>query len=143
MILKLRNAGDYKHNMEVIQSGSGTLVTWTRNQTSSSADDFLPCTDCLGFFHRKNLWRHMNVCPLRNGKAHGRKVTCESSLMMPAAASVSDGLKNKGLSKMATDEVTILVRNDPLIIQFGERLYQKHGHREHLHVFVSQKMREQ
>ena len=66
---------------------------------------------------------------LRNGKANGRKVTCESSLIMPAAASVSDGLKNKVWSKMATDEVTILVRNDPLIIQFGERLYQKHGHR--------------
>ncbi len=66
---------------------------------------------------------------LRNGKANGREVTCESSLIMPAAASVSDGLKNKVWSKMATDEVTILVRNDPLIIQFGERLYQKHGHR--------------
>jgi len=62
--------------------------------------------------------------------------------MMPAAASVSDGLKNKGLLKMATDEVTILVRNDPLIIQFGERLYQKHGQKEHIYVFVSQKMRE-
>ena len=64
LILKLSNVGDYKHNMEVIQSGSGTLVTWTKNQTTSSADDFLPCTDCLGFFHRKNLWRHMKVCPL-------------------------------------------------------------------------------
>ena len=53
----------------------------------------------------------------------------KSSLIMPAAAYVCDGLKNKVWSKMASDEVTILVRNDPLIIKFGERLYQKHGHR--------------
>jgi len=34
LILKLRNAGDYKHNMEVIQSGSGTLVTWDKKSNN-------------------------------------------------------------------------------------------------------------
>lgn len=141
LIKKLNNAGDYKHNMKVLKSGSGTLVTWTRNVNDSAASEFLPCPDCLAFFIKRNLWRHVKKCPFRNGKAHGRRITSESSLMMPTTPSVSTGLQMV-LSNMSADEVTIAVRSDPLIIQYGERLYQKHGHKQHLFTFISQKMRE-
>ncbi|XP_052795676.1 uncharacterized protein LOC128228412 [Mya arenaria] len=41
-IMRLRNAGDYQHNMGVLSSGEGTLVTYTR-RNYTKADDYLPC----------------------------------------------------------------------------------------------------
>ena len=46
------------------------------------------------------------------------------------------------LGMMKRDEFSILVRNDPLITSYGEKLFQKHGHLEHLHQHISCKMRE-
>ena len=63
---KLRNSGDYKHSLEVLKKGQGTLVTWTRKSDEDwSFNEFLPCEDCSGFFLKSTLWRHRNVCTLK------------------------------------------------------------------------------
>lgn len=46
---RLRNAGDYQHNMDVLNSRKGVLVTYTR-RNYANVDDYLPCEDCLVFF---------------------------------------------------------------------------------------------
>lgn len=61
--------------------------------------------------------------------------------MLPVAYEVSAGLKENVLKKMASDEVTMAVRNDRLILRVGEKFVQKHGH-DHLSSYISQKMRE-
>lgn len=44
---------------------------------------------------------------------------------------------------MKADELTLVVKNDNLILAFGSKLYTKHGHEKHLQVqYVSQKMHE-
>jgi hypothetical protein len=55
---KLRNAGDYKHNTEVLRKGEGVLIKTTRNLEPTSANDYLPCEFCLCVFIKLNLWRH-------------------------------------------------------------------------------------
>nr|XP_022290881.1 uncharacterized protein LOC111102433 isoform X2 [Crassostrea virginica] len=142
-LLKLRNCGDYQHNHEVLRSRHGTLVTFTRNWNDSSADQFLPCQYCLGFFLKSSLWRHTKNCPFApEGKEKYRKVSSQSMLLLPASTEVSEGLREKVLSRMSSDEISIAARNDPIIVRVGEKLHQKHGHLNHLYTYVSQKMRE-
>ncbi|XP_033730120.1 uncharacterized protein LOC117319420 [Pecten maximus] len=142
-LLKLRNAGDYKHNTDILKKGEGVLVTWTRRpEDEVSSGDFLPCEDCLAFFLRSNLWRHRKVCPFRKEGAKYRKVQSEASFLLPSSHEVNKGLEMNVLRKMNADEITIAARNDRIITKVGEKLYQKHGHLPHLYSHVSQKMRE-
>ena len=43
---------------------------------------------------------------------------------------------------MNPDDITFTASRDPLIISFGEKLYQKHGHKKHKHQYIKQKLRE-
>ncbi|XP_056007620.1 uncharacterized protein LOC125653612 [Ostrea edulis] len=142
-LMKLRNSGDFQHNYEVLRTRHGTLVTFTRNWNETSADQFLPCQYCLGFFLKSSLWRHTKNCPFApERKEKYRKVSSQSMLLLPTSTDVSEGLREKVLSRMSADEISIAARNDPIIVRVGEKLYQKHGHLTHLYTYVSQKMRE-
>jgi len=66
----------------------------------------------------------------------------EAELLLPSTHEVSFGLQERILAMMNRDEFSIRVRNDPLITSYGEKLFQKHGHLEHLHQHISCKMRE-
>ncbi|OWF48278.1 hypothetical protein KP79_PYT17160 [Mizuhopecten yessoensis] len=43
---------------------------------------------------------------------------------------------------MSGDQVSLVARNDKIIICLGEKLYKKHGHLEHMYNYIGQKMRE-
>ena len=143
-LLKLRNSGDYQHNCSVLKSGHGTLITYTRNWNDASAEKFLPCQYCLGFFLKSCLWRHIKNCPFApdEKKTKYRKISSQASLLLPTKTEVSNGLRENVLKRMSADEISIAARNDTIIVKFGEKLYQKHGHLTHLYTHVSQKMRE-
>ncbi|KAL4230711.1 hypothetical protein ACF0H5_011086 [Mactra antiquata] len=142
-LLKLRNAGDYKHNMDVLKNGNGTLITWSRKvEEEHSPSDYLPCEDCLGFFLKGGLWRHRKKCPFRKETSVNRRVQSAPSLLLPVSKKISAGLEENVVKKMLCDEVTMAVRNDRLILSVGEKLFQKHGHLEHLNTYISQKIRE-
>lgn len=141
-LLRLRNAGNYKHNIEVLKEGRGELVTWTRHSNETSSEDYLPCENCLGFFLKGSLWRHKQVCPLMKKGQKSRRVQAEATLLLPASIEINKGLKENVVSKMVGDEVSIAARNDRVIMKIGEKLYQKHGHLPHLYTHISQKIRE-
>ncbi|XP_056011555.1 uncharacterized protein LOC130051986 isoform X4 [Ostrea edulis] len=141
-ITRLRNAGNYKHNVSVLKKESGELVVVARQSNDSKPEDYLPCDECLGFFLKEGLWRHKQVCKLRTGKQKSRRVQADAALLLPASNSIHAGLKEKVFGKMVRDEVTIAARNDAIILKVGEKLYQKHGHLTHLYSHISQKMRE-
>jgi len=46
------------------------------------------------------------------------------------------------LTKMNDDRIDVVAKNDPLVVKFGEALYEKHGHHDHLHGFISNKLTE-
>jgi len=62
--------------------------------------------------------------------------------MTPAMQGVSSGLRENVLAKMNDDRIAVVAKNDPLVVKFGETLYEKHGHHDHLHGFISNKLRE-
>lgn len=141
-LTRLRNAGNYKHNVSVLKEESGELVVVARQSHGTKPEEYLPCEDCLGFFLREGLWRHKQVCPLRTGKQKSRRVQAEAALLLPASNKIHAGLKENVFGKMLKDEVTLAARNDTIILKVGEKLYQKHGHLTHLYSHISQKMRE-
>lgn len=52
----------------------GNYITNTENSTFKTMkkkiynrnDDYLPCTKCLGFYSRKQLWKHKKLCDSNN-----------------------------------------------------------------------------
>jgi hypothetical protein len=140
-LTRIRNAGNYKHNVQALKEGKGTLVVVSRQSHDNDPGDYLPCEDCLGFFLKDSLWRHKKECSLSSGKK-SRRVQADAALLLPATNNINKGLKENVFGRMVRDEVTIVVRNDPIILKVGEKLYQKHGHLPHLYSHISQKMRE-
>ena len=63
MIEKLRLRGDFLHNLQVLQCG-GDLKILRRSIPIDDLTykDYTPCTDCLGFVLKHELWRHTKSC---------------------------------------------------------------------------------
>ena len=64
---KLRLLGNYHHNLRVLQSKQGELIVSRRPSTSNrcNPNDFLPCSHCLGFIRRQELWKHVKSCKFK------------------------------------------------------------------------------
>lgn len=126
----MRNYGNYVHNCKVLEEGKGVLIPFRSPSEQVDASLYIPCEHCLGFFLKKDLWRHQQVCSFKpDVPRKGRKVISRAQMLLPSKAECSSNLKEKIFSKMKSDEVTMAARNDPLIValtRLSEKLYQIH-----------------
>ncbi len=134
--------GNHLHNTEVLKSGTGTLLPARRTAEIKAPEDYLPCEFCSGWFQRNLLWKHQNNCELVVQKKRHCNVQARGSLLLPISQEMSENFRCNVLGIMRQDDIARVVRSDNIIIQFGEKLYKKHGHKKHLHGYISQKMRE-
>lgn len=154
-LLKMRNLGNFKHNISVIESGSGTLRVWKRcSKQSQNPDDYLPCTHCLAFYAKDQLWRHMGHCPLKMQNAFedknentGRTSCCaagrlliEGSLLKTSSCSIDPEFKTAVLDNMRKDRIRGTAAGDALIANFGQVLFKRLG--PHRAVDIQQRMRQ-
>jgi len=58
---KLKNLGNFNHNVETLRAGNGEVIV-RRRATKGSPDEFLPCEFCYGFFRCHLLWKHVKHC---------------------------------------------------------------------------------
>ncbi|KAL4704231.1 hypothetical protein ACJJTC_016249 [Scirpophaga incertulas] len=72
-------------------------------------------------------------------KSEERKMLIEDLKKKVAA---SEMLRNNVLSRMNIDEVSLIVKQDDLILKLGSKLMTKHDQDQHLSGYISQKMRE-
>ncbi|KAG7456743.1 hypothetical protein MATL_G00239180 [Megalops atlanticus] len=143
LLEKLRNKGDYYHNVNVLKEGTGEFVTWRQPSASVAANEYLPCQHCFGFFVKNDLWRHQGVCKFKT-KTKGtskNRVQSVSSELLPLPNENIGGCKEI-LHKMQQDEVSLHAKHDPLICKFGDMLFAKHGHDQTQHTYIATKMRE-
>lgn len=77
MCKKLRNEGNFQHNMEVIEKQKGLLLVTRRSKKNTNTfKDYLPCTHCLGFYNKEDISRHWkSTCKFRGPTM---KVSCET-----------------------------------------------------------------
>ncbi|XP_054865957.1 uncharacterized protein LOC118470098 isoform X2 [Amphiprion ocellaris] len=149
LLEKLRNKGNYEHNQEVLAHNDGLLKVKRRSKQSKSSlntNNYVHCAYCKGMFVRKELWRHSRKCPsktMSESEAVG-KAKClaladiaESTCTQAISPGVWKVLKN-----MRQDEVGSVVRNDFLILQLSQSLYNKHGSDPTKFEYMRQKVRE-
>lgn len=146
MLEKLRRKGNYQHNVEVLQKGQSEIVTYRQPSMSATAQDYLPCNICYGFFLKDEVWRNEKKCRKTMGEPEvlskkKRRVQTAALCLVPYRGQLSKRCLEI-VSRMVIDEVSHEVKNDPLICEFGDRLLGKHGRDRSKDGHVSQKMRE-
>ncbi|MEQ2222974.1 hypothetical protein ILYODFUR_032022 [Ilyodon furcidens] len=148
LLESLRNRGDWEHNKQVLEEGEGEIVTWKRPSKKGDVKDYLPCRHCFAMLKRTELWRHERTCrncseEQRSGeekKGKRKRIQKASSHLLPICQS-SEGLQNL-ICTMQQDEVTLNIRNDDMIANYGKGLFAKKGREQSQHIYIAQKMRE-
>eukprot|EP00794_Sanderia_malayensis_P021147 gene21147-23224_t len=146
---RLRLKGDFRHNSKVLKCG-GELKVLRRPMTSDLADyrQFTPCTHCLGFVQRHELWRHVAQCDFNNHKKDpdaeehvaNRRLQHESEMLLYGSQEFcSQAMQDSVLSSMRPDEISFVAKRDDLIILFGSSWFEKSGSSRVNH--ISDKMR--
>ncbi|XP_041739272.2 uncharacterized protein LOC121571704 isoform X2 [Coregonus clupeaformis] len=144
---QLRNKGNYLHNLEVLQSGDGEIVTKKRpSYNGVSVRDYLPCQHCLAFFNKIDLWKHEGSCKARKGQDEKRggkrvRVQAASSRLLPLPVYSTGGCEEI-IHNMNQDDVQCHIKNDPLICKYGNALSAKHDHAKSQFTYIGSKMRE-
>lgn len=147
LLEKLRNKGNYEHNQEVLTSNNGLLKVKRQSKQSKNSlktKNYVHCAYCKGMFIRKELWRHSQRCPSKTVSE------CDTKRQYLALADISESMCTQAISpglwkilkNMRQDEIAAVVRNDFLILQLSQALYNKHGSDPTKFEYIRQKARE-
>lgn len=141
---KVRNIGNHLHNIDVIKSGDGELCVAyrPRGEVKTRAADYGPCPYCFAYYPKKELWRHNTSCKFSSKTKQKRNALAISSqLLLPNETEASSTLLNVTRG-MKADTVTRIVKSDPILLAFGEKLCTKHGHDSDRYNYIRQRLRE-
>ena len=145
----LVHRGNFNHNVQVLELGTGLLIVGRRPKTPAKVDDYLPCIYCLAFYLGKDLHAHTSVCQHNSdvgdkSKNENKNILGKARMLLAGAlhqdfATMSDVFRREVFDTMRIDEVSRYVRTDDLIIKYGATLHRRHG-KNRCHD-ISQKMR--
>lgn len=143
---KLINQGNFEHNKDVLRMGEGQLTPRKRPSKSAQAKDFIHCLYCQGLYVKKWMFRHMKHCPERaasdKGSRIGRKrIASRCALQTLGDLGVTDGFRSV-LCDMIYDDITQVVMDDKLILQFGEHMFSQYGSNVKQHEHIRQHLRQ-
>lgn len=142
----LRSRGNFAYNANVVREGAGELQACYRPRECRRAFDFIHCFHCQGLYAKKTLWKHMKICPGKKetsdeSSSGKRRVRSKCALKTAIVREISEGLKNV-ISSMTYDEVTQMIQNDKLLLQFGQHLFDLNGSRKNRHDYIRQRLGE-
>ncbi|XP_067310638.1 uncharacterized protein [Pseudorasbora parva] len=142
LLEKLRNRGNFQHNVDVLKNGTGQI----KLKRTSKQSKFIHCVYCKGMFSRKELWRHSRRCHFMPGRASGESTKSKVLSLATTAQSVFSESISQGVWKlldpMRQDDISTVVRNDYGILQLAQTLYNKHGADTTKYEYIRQKLRE-
>ncbi|KAH3729262.1 hypothetical protein DPMN_055229 [Dreissena polymorpha] len=126
---KLKNEGNFNHNVEVLQKGEGNLIVYRRPGVPANAYDYIHCRFCKGFYHHKLLWSHVKTCSF---KPDGAENDTERNFIREARCEIAPFLQQQDEDIEMLDEVIDKMKEtkenpglkkvcqeDELIRQFG------------------------
>ncbi|KAK9709410.1 hypothetical protein QE152_g26654 [Popillia japonica] len=99
---------------------------------------YLPCSDCLGFYSSKNIWKHRKTC-CKNLKAVKPQVEAQNFLVRHLK--IDPQLRNTVFPRTGADEISLIAKKDFLICAFAARYIEVHREKHFINV-ASRKMRE-
>jgi len=130
---RIRNRGIFRHNVEVLKSGTGMLYVARRMEgTTHIAEDYVPCPFCMSFIMRTELWRHCATCEHKPLVVPDRSYVATGLILLEGAltsigAAIDPALKEQVINKMRLDRLTSVVKADDLITRYGTTQLRKKG----------------
>ncbi|CAG5038722.1 unnamed protein product [Parnassius apollo] len=100
--------------------------------------DYLPCEKCLGFYSRKQLWKHKKTCQPLSDTANTQ---VQSQNFMLRNLNIDKKLKDEVFPKMRPDKISLEAKRDTLICAFGAQYLRIHREKHFVNV-TSRQMRE-
>ncbi|XP_050516338.1 uncharacterized protein LOC126891198 [Diabrotica virgifera virgifera] len=128
LITALRKRGNFLNNNHIQKPVKKPNLTNTI---------LVPCSNCLGFYSSKMLWRHRKQClgaTTANSKIDGQNILLKGLRVDPE-------VQQKVFPRMRPDEISMAAKKDTLICAFASR-YLKQHRETHLINVASRKMRE-
>ena len=122
---------------------NGFINPVRRPQTAKqkATSDYLPCSECKGFYRKTYLYRHIKTCH-KDKKGESKHAQAKGlSLLFLADNNNFEDLRVNVFPRMQADEITQTVIDDPLIKYYGQRYFRCHKEK-HLINTASQRMRE-
>ncbi|XP_045462442.1 uncharacterized protein LOC123672385 [Harmonia axyridis] len=131
LITSLRKKGNYLRNSEVCSKPM-------KKPPGGDTSEYLPSLYCLGFYSRKQLWRHKKRC---TENPHLENNISSTSALYFKNHKTDPDLRDKVFPRMRPDKVSIVAQQDALICAFGSRYLRVHRKKHFINV-TSRKMRE-
>ena len=152
---KLRNLGDFLHNVQVLQNkdpASELIVGRRSTEGTHLASHYLACRYCLVFYLRGELWRHAKNCEFRRSPLNARPeseeeeslakedlVKCGKLLIMGANTFGTETKLDKDyirdvLLTTNDDMIGKKAKGDGDIVALGAVLYKKLGTQRSGHI---------
>ena len=121
---KIKKLGNFEHNKKVHIGEAMDLVVTKRPKYRVKCDvsDYVPCTDCYGYYHIHSLYIHKKNCKARGGsKSNAKnqnKHVKNGRGLIPMKHSTTTQCR-KVVDSMGSDAITLMVKNDEYIIGVG------------------------
>lgn len=139
--MKLRNLGNFHHNIKVLEEGRGNLIVDRRPKKNEDSSNFMPCPSCLGFFKSTELWKHRKSCLFahtcktnnyQSSDSDEQKKICmikkeSMHLLQGAMEPRVDKEFIHLLSTMKSDKITETVKHDRGLMHLGTTKLKKVG----------------
>ena len=144
---KLRNLGNYYHNANVLQKNEGTIITVYRPTEDADYRNYLPCSDCFGYYAKRDLWKH--GCKMEKEKNDGQPKTKKRKayVKMGRCMLPVTGMSQKvheicaGL-RSDEDGVSAFIKGDSLMLKLADKFAFKLGHDDGQYSYIRAKLRE-
>lgn len=141
--IALQNQGDFRYNMEVLRSGKGTVIPKYRTR-SKKIENLLACRYCKGLYQKRVLFLHSKNCSMKPTDEPFRKGDAlrQGRLLLPVPSTIDEDFYRQVITRMRDDDIKHIVKTDPLILEYGRRLFYRRDLEEHTANQISSKMRE-
>lgn len=127
LMTKMRNLGNHLHNKKVLADKKGELFVVYRPSQSASLHpyNYVPCSTCLGWYRKRELWKHKTKCVLNPDKEQKKNHVKESRALLadgktPRLAEVFSGMRE--------DNITFTVRGESTLARYADFLLQRTAH---------------
>ena len=136
---KLRNAGDHLHNIDILKGGEGDIVVKKNIKRKTSNEDYVPCPRCVGYFFKRDLWRHK--CPNLNpdDKTPKKQLVRKGRLILPM---IGDDGVGELYESLRNGQIKVVIKHDETIKLVSQRELKRKGHDKDQHPHIRNKIRQ-
>lgn len=131
LLAQLKKKGNFIKNSEKCEKPV--------RKAALSDQNFLPCSNCLGFYRSKYMYRHRKKCV--NGESSKYTQGEAQNFLIKDIKKRDQRLKDEVFPRMRADKISLEAKSDFLICAFGARYLKIHRERHFVNV-TSRKMRE-